>query len=129
MPTLDPASIARRIAGDVWGHPVLSSASLSPACSPPRRPGTAGSSPSWRSPTCPNGPCRPPGSPGRLRQLKGIGEVWIAEEDCENKALLWSCPAVLDAAELVLLVDADYALEVAEDCCADFVAAYRALVR
>ena len=51
--------------------------------------------------------------------------MWVAEEDCENKALLWSCPAVLAAD----LVDADAALAQAEDCCADFVAAYRALVR
>ncbi len=62
---------------------------------------------------------------GRLRQIEGVGDVWIAEADCEAFALLWSCPAVLAAD----LVDADAALAQAEDCCADFVAAYWALVR
>ncbi len=128
MPTLDPASIARRIAGDVWGHPVLSFSELVPGVFT-ETPGHGGIVAILAVADLPERAVQAARVTGRLRQLEGVGEVWVAEEDCENKALLWSCPAVLDAAELVLLVDADYALEVAEDCCADFVAAYRALVR
>ena len=126
MARLDPRSIARHIAGDTWGRPVSGCWQLIPGVFRADTPGHGGIVAILAVADLPEPAVQAARATGRLRQVEGVGDVWVAEEDCEAFALLWSCPAVLDAHGLL---DADDALAEARISCPDFVAAYRALTR
>jgi hypothetical protein len=124
MPTLDHATVARHVAGATWGDPVHSCHELIPGVFSVDTPGHGGLIAILAAADIPARAVRAARTTGRLRHLDGVGEIWVAEEDCEAYALLWSCPAVLHAHGLL---DAREALAVASAHCADFVAAYRHL--
>jgi hypothetical protein len=123
MASLDLRTIAHHIAGDAWGHPVDDCSQLVPGVFKADTPGHGGIVAILAAADLPEPAVQAARMTGRLRRVEGVGDVWVAEEDCEAFTLLCSCPAVLDAA----CVDADYALAEAEEYCPDFVAAYRAL--
>jgi hypothetical protein len=126
MASHDPASIARHIAGDAWGRPVSSCGQLTPGVFAAHTPGHGGIVAILAAADLPELAVRTARQTGRLRQVEGVGEVWAAEEDGEAYALLWSCPAVLDAYGLLNTEDA---FAEARANCPDFVAAYQALTR
>lgn len=125
MPIVDAASIAKQLAGEAWGRPVDPFYQLVPGVFRADTPGHGGIVAILAVANLPAAAVQAARMTGRLRQVEGIGEAWIAEEDYQAYALLCSCPAVAAAD----LVDSDFALAQAEDCCADFVAAYRGLLR
>lgn len=126
MASQDPPSVARHIAGEVWGRPVSNCSQLIPGVFAADTPGHGGIVAILAAADLPELAVRTARQTGRLRRVEGVGEVWVAEEDGEAFALLWSCPAVLDAYGLL---DTDDAFAEARANCPDFVAAYRALAR
>jgi hypothetical protein len=124
MANLDLRTIARHIAGDTWGHPVDHCFQLVPGVFNAHTPGHGGIVAILAAADLPEPAVQAARMTGRLRRVEGVGDVWVAEEDCEVFTLFCSCPAVLHAYGLL---DADHALAEAQEYCPDFVTAYRAL--